>query len=149
MNIGNRPRKAFVITSVARSIREASAKQRSEDLALAPRARVPRLLLFALLGACGFVAAAAHADAPTFTIEFHDGKISPLRTEVPAKQQFRIEFDNTGSTAAEFESHELHKEKVLPPKSRSFLVFQPLDPGEYGFFDDFHPGRPKPVLVAK
>lgn len=108
-----------------------------------------RLLPFALLGVCGFVAASARADAPTFTIEFHDGKISPLRIEIPAKQQFRLEFNNTGSTAAEFESHELHKEKVLAPKSHSFLVFHPLDPGEYTFFDDFHPGGPKPVLVVK
>jgi hypothetical protein len=108
-----------------------------------------RLLPFALLGVCGFVAAPARADAPTFTIEFHDGKISPLRIEIPAKQQFRLEFNNTGSTAAEFESHELHKEKVLAPKSHSFLVFHPLDPGEYTFFDDFHPGGPKPVLVVK
>jgi hypothetical protein len=135
MSIGNRPRKAFAPPSAA--------------FALAARARDPRLLLFALLGACGLVAAAARADAPTFTIEFHDGKISPLRIEVPAKQQFRLEFDNTGSTAAEFESHELHKEKVLPAKSRSFLVFHPLDPGEYGFFDDFHEDAPKGVLVAK
>jgi hypothetical protein len=122
MHIGNRPRKKFALT---------------------------RLMFFALLGACGFVAAPARADAPSFTIEFHDGKISPLRIEVPANQQFKIEFDNTGSTPAEFESHELHKEKVLAAKSRSFLVFHPLNPGEYSFFDDFHPGGPKPVIVAK
>jgi hypothetical protein len=120
MNIGDCPRKAFGLTP---------------------------FIPLALFAACGF-AAPAHADAPTFTIEFHDGKISPLRIEVPAKQKFKLEFDNTGSTAAEFESHDLHKEKVLAPKSRSFLVFHPLDPGEYVFFDDFHPGL-KPVLVAK
>jgi hypothetical protein len=106
-----------------------------------------RFMLLAVLAFCFFIGP-ARADAPTFTIEFHDGKISPLRIEVPAKQQFRLEFDNTGSTAAEFESHDLRKEKVLAPKSRSFLVFHPLDPGEYVFFDDFHPGL-KPVLVAK
>jgi hypothetical protein len=122
MNIGTQSRKASVLT---------------------------HLLPFALLGVCGFVAAPARADAPTFTIEFHDGKISPLRIEIPAKQQFRLEFNNTGSTASEFESHELHKEKVLAPKSHSFLVFHPLEPGEYTFFDDFHPGGPKPVLVVK
>jgi hypothetical protein len=107
------------------------------------------VLASALLGACGLVMAPARADAPTFAIEFHDGKISPLRIEVPAKQGFRIEFHNTGSTAAEFESHELHKEKVLAAKSTSRLVFHPLDPGEYTFFDDFHPGTPRGVLIAK
>jgi hypothetical protein len=111
-------------------------------------ARVSRLMLLALLAAAP--AAPARADTPTFTIEFHDGKISPMRTEVPANQQFKIEFNNTGSTASEFESHSLHKEKVLAPNSRSVLVFHPLKPGEYTFFDDFHPASgPKPVLVAK
>lgn len=112
------------------------------------RARMYRRILFALLGAA--LAAPAYADTPTFTIEFHDGKISPSRTEVPANQQFKIEFHNTGATASEFESHKLHKEQVLAPNSRSVLVFQPLKPGEYTYFDDFHPSSgPKPVLEAK
>jgi Cupredoxin-like domain len=114
----------------------------------APSARMVRLMLLALLGTA--FAAPAYADMPTFTIEFHDGKISPPRTEVPANQQFKIELRNTGATAAEFESHKLHKEQVLAPKSRSVLVFQPLKPGEYAYFDDFHPSSgPKPVLEAK
>jgi hypothetical protein len=105
-------------------------------------------MILALLGAV--LAVPAYADTPTFTIEFHDGKITPQRTEVPANQQFKIEFHNTGATAAEFESHKLHKEHVLAPKSRSVLVFQPLKPGEYTYFDDFHPSSgPKPVLEAK
>jgi hypothetical protein len=107
-----------------------------------------RWMLFALLGVS--IVVPAYADTPTFKIEFHDGKISPLRTEVPAHQEFKVEFDNTGSTAAEFESHVLHKEKVLAANSRSVLVFRPLSPGEYAFFDDFHPSSgPEPVLVAK
>ncbi|MGH6818418.1 MAG: cupredoxin domain-containing protein [Methylovirgula sp.] len=110
--------------------------------------RMRRRMCFALLGAA--LATPAYAGTPTFTIEFHDGKISPLRTEVPANQQFKIELHNTGATASEFESHKLHKEQVLAPHSRSVLVFQPLKPGEYTYFDDFHPSRgPKPVLEAK
>jgi len=88
-------------------------------------------------------------DEPTFTIEFHDGKVEPLRLEVPANQRFKIELRNTGVTPAEFESNELRKEKVLAPNSSSVLVFHTLDPGEYEFFDDFHPDAPKAVLVAK
>jgi hypothetical protein len=43
----------------------------------------------------------------------------------------------------------LRKEKVLAPKTTSILVFRTLDPGEYPFFDDFHPDAPKAVLIAK
>jgi Cupredoxin-like domain len=43
----------------------------------------------------------------------------------------------------------LRKEKVLAPKTTSILVFRTLDPGEYPFFDDFHPDAPQAVLIAK
>ena len=58
-------------------------------------------------------------------------------------------WSTAGDTPAEFESNELRKEKVLAPKTTSILVFRTLDPGEYPFFDDFHPDAPKAVLVAK
>jgi Cupredoxin-like domain len=56
---------------------------------------------------------------------------------------------SSGDTPAEFESNELRKEKVLAPKTTSILVFRTLDPGEYPFFDDFHPDAPQAVLIAK
>jgi hypothetical protein len=88
-------------------------------------------------------------DMPVFSIEFKDGVITPLRLEVPARRAFKMELRNTGNTPAEFESIELHREKVLAPQSTSFIVFRTLDPGEYKFFDDFHPNAPQAVLVAK
>ncbi|MGB8277083.1 MAG: cupredoxin domain-containing protein [Methylovirgula sp.] len=110
--------------------------------------------MFALasLSAPAPVLAAAADDTPTFSIEFHDGKITPLRLEVPANKRFRIELHNTGVTAAEFESSELHLEKVLAPNNPSpapVLVIRSLDPGQYIFFDDLHPDAPKILLVAK
>lgn len=92
----------------------------------------------------------SHAEEmPVFSIEFKDGAITPLRLEVPAGRAFKIVLHNTGSTPAEFESIELHREKVLAAQSTSFVVFRTLDPGEYKFFDDFHPDAPQAVLVAK
>jgi hypothetical protein len=88
------------------------------------------------------------ADEPTFTIEFKDGTVTPTRVEVPAKTRFRLELKNSGKTAAEFESNELKKEKVLAPGATSSLIIRTLDPGEYMFFDDFHQ-QAKGVLVAK
>jgi hypothetical protein len=105
--------------------------------------------------ACGaiflpaFLAPALAEEEPTFAIEFHDGKVDPARLEVPANRRFKIELRNTGDTPAEFESGELRKEKVLAPNSTAVLVIKTLDPGEYSFFDDFHPDAPKAVLVAK
>ncbi|GAC1334200.1 MAG: cupredoxin domain-containing protein [Beijerinckiaceae bacterium] len=88
------------------------------------------------------------ADEPTFSLEFKDGTLSPQRLEVPAKTRFRLELKNNGTTPAEFESDELKKEKVLAPGSTSSLIFRSLDPGEYPFFDDFHP-KARGALIAK
>jgi hypothetical protein len=100
------------------------------------RKRERRLVMsraFALLLAAAALAVHAtkgHAEEmPVFNIEFKDGVITPLRLEVPARRAFKIELHNTGSTPAEFESTELHREKVLAPQSTSFIVFRTLDPG--------------------
>ncbi len=89
------------------------------------------------------------ADEPTFAIEFNDGVMTPSRIEVPANTRFKINLTNKGKTPAEFESNELRLEKVLAAGSSSTLVIRTLDPGEYKFFDDFHPEAPQAVLVAK
>lgn len=89
------------------------------------------------------------AEEPTFRIEFDNGRIAPRRLEVPARTRIRLQLVNNGDTPAEFESVELRKETVLAPKSQSVMVIRTLDPGTYSFFDDFHPGAPPAVLVAK
>jgi hypothetical protein len=95
------------------------------------------------------VATVAHAeDLPTFKLEMTDGKLNPARIEVPAGKRIKIEVRNTGKGAAEFESVQLRKEKVLAPGADSFVVIAPLDPGEYKFFDDFHQ-QAQGVIVAK
>mgnify|MGYP006274252153 CR=1 FL=1 len=86
---------------------------------------------------------------PTFRIEFRDGDVSPREINVPANTRIRLELVNVGKTPAEFESHELKKEKVLAPKTTSVLVIRTLAPGRYQFFDDFHPGQSSAVLIAK
>jgi plastocyanin len=95
------------------------------------------------------VATAFAADILTFRLEMQDGKFNPARIEVPAGQRIKIEIHNVGKSAAEFESVELRKEKVLAPGAQSFVVIAPLRPGEYKFFDDFHLNMPQGVIVAK
>ncbi len=88
-------------------------------------------------------------DPPVFRIEIKDGTITPMRLEVPANQTIKLKVVNSGSTPAEFESKELRKEKVLAPGTTSAIIIRNLDPGEYQFFDEFHPEAGNAVLVAK
>ncbi|HWX01353.1 cupredoxin domain-containing protein [Collimonas sp.] len=103
-----------------------------------------------LFGICLFFAAAVSmaADLPTFKLEMKDGVLNPARIEVPAGKKIKIEIINAGKSAAEFESVQLRKEKVLAPGAESFVVIAPLSPGEYKFFDDFH-ATAQGVIVAK
>lgn len=87
-------------------------------------------------------------DAVTVKLEMADGKLTPARIEVPAGKRIRIEVRNTGKGAAEFESVQLRKEKVLAPGAESVVVVAPQSPGEYKFFDDFHQAA-QGVIVVK
>jgi Cupredoxin-like domain len=113
---------------------------------MAARISLLSALLVALITAAAVPSRAE--DMPTFRIEMKDGTISPLRIEAPANKPFKLELHNTGKTPSEFESVELNREKVLAPQSQSFIVFRKLSPGEYTFFDDFHP-EAKALLVVK
>ena len=109
-----------------------------------------RAVLFAAFAGLIVTAASVRAeDLPTFKVEMKDGVITPLRLEVPADKPFKIEIHNTGTTPAEFESLELRKEKVVAPGAVSFVVIKRVSPGEYKFFDDFHPNAPQVTVVAK
>jgi len=101
------------------------------------------------VGACLLATVAVADESPTFVIDLKDGTIAPSTLEVPANSPLRLELRNSGSGPAEFESIELRKEKVLAPGATSFVVIRRLDPGEYRFFDDFHPDMPPATVVAK
>lgn len=111
--------------------------------------RRPICALVAIAASAFLLTGIAYAEDPVFRIEFKDGVVMPRRLEVPAKRRFVLELHNLGKSPAEFESRELRKEKVLAPGATSTLAIRTLDPGEYDFFDDFHPEAPPAVLVAK
>ena len=108
-----------------------------------------RRLIHPLLLAAALYAGAAHADLPTYTLVAKDGQLQPSTLAVPAGVRFKIVIRNEGSEPIEFESLQLRKEKVLAPGARSFVVIAPLKPGEYDFFDEFHPDTSKGRIVAQ
>jgi hypothetical protein len=45
---------------------------------------------------------------------------------------------NLNTIVTEFESSDLHVEKIVPVGSEAVVYVRPLQPGRYNFFDDFH-----------
>ena len=88
-------------------------------------------------------------DMPTFHLLMKDGRLFPETLEVPANTRFRLTVKNEGPGAAEFESLELRKELVLAPGVSRNLVFNPMKPGSYKFFDEFHQETAQGRIVAK
>lgn len=102
-----------------------------------------------VLAVLGWFGASQAQDIPTFNLVIRDGHFIPASLDVPANAKFRLLIKNEGPGAEEFESVELRKEKVLAPGASSFLIFQPLKPGTYPFFGDFHPQTAQGKLIAK
>ena len=88
-------------------------------------------------------------DMSTFKLLMKDGRLYPETLEVPAMTRFRLEVKNAGPGAAEFESLELKKELVLAPGVTRNLVFYPMKPGIYKFFDEFHLETGQGRIIAK
>ena len=101
------------------------------------------LLLAALPGI------ALAAPLPSHELEIRDGHFTPASLHVAAGQRFKIIVHNRGQGPVEFESTPLRIEKLLSPGVSPFVVFQPLKPGSYGFFDEFHPELPPGVIEAR
>ena len=91
---------------------------------------------------------AAAAD-PEFTIVIKDHVFTPSEVKVPAGTKVKLVVDNQDATAEEFESKDLKREKVIPPRSKGTFVIGPLKPGRYKFVGEFHEKTAQGVVIAE
>ncbi|MEP7062683.1 MAG: cupredoxin domain-containing protein [Betaproteobacteria bacterium] len=101
------------------------------------------------LALAAFAPAAMADDVVKFTLVARDGFFRPPNLDVPAGKRIKIEIVNDGRTPIEFESLPLKVEKVLAPGATSSVVINPLKPGEYPFFDEFHPNTSRGLIIAR
>jgi len=101
------------------------------------------LFMFALLSA---LALAADLE---YRLTIRDHRFEPAELRVPAGKKIKLIIDNQDGSAEEFESHELNREKVIPPKSKASVFIGPLSPGRYPFIGEFHSDTAKGVLIAE
>ena len=99
--------------------------------------RPPPLLACALLGM--LLASAAAAEDATASLTIRNHQFEPAELAVPAGQKIVLQITNADPNPAEFESSELHREKVVTGGQQITVFIGPLRPGSYEFFDDFNP----------
>jgi hypothetical protein len=103
--------------------------------------RVSRWLLPALLLGAGFTVAGGPVkadDAVELSITMKDRVFDPAELHAPPGKQIVIHVKNLNSIVTEFESSDLHFEKILPVGKEGVVYVRPQQPGRYNFFDDFH-----------
>ena len=82
-------------------------------------------------------------------LRFEHGNFAPALLTVPANKPFKVKVTNESGAAIEFESFELHRERVVPPGETITVHMPSLAPGNYQFFDDFHHEVPKGLIVSQ
>ena len=88
------------------------------------------------------------ADDPC-QLRFHAGTVEPASLTLPANTPVKLQVTNSGDAAVEFESFELHRERVVQPGQTITVYLPALPPGTYPFFDDFSHGAVKGEIVSR
>ena len=91
----------------------------------------------------------AWAEDASATLTIKDHKFDPAILEVPAGAKIKLLVRNQDSTAEEFDSYALNREKVIPAGGEGIVFIGPLDPGTYEFMGEFHADTAQGKVVAK
>lgn len=109
----------------------------------------PFVLLLALVPVLVPLGPLSAADAPSFNIVIKDHRFIPSELRLPAGKRVELVVDNQDATPEEFESHDLKREKIIPPKSKASIWVGPLSAGEYGFVGEFNEATAQGKLIVE
>lgn len=77
-------------------------------------------------------------DTTSLSIVLKDHQFEPAELHAPAGRPIAIHVKNLNTIVSEFESSDLHFEKIVPVGTEAVVYVRPLQPGRYNFYDDFH-----------
>ena len=77
-------------------------------------------------------------DTVSLSLTLKNHQFDPAELHAPPGKQIAIHVKNLNDIVSEFESGDLHFEKIVPVGSEVTVYVRPLQPGRYNFYDDFH-----------
>lgn len=107
-----------------------------------------RSIAFALFSVSVLASSALAAD-PEVLLVIKNHKFEPAELKVPAGQRVKLVVHNQDGTPEEFESHDLNREKIVPPGAKVTIFIGPLKPGRYAFVGEYHEASAKGIVVAE
>lgn len=75
-------------------------------------------------------------------------RFNPDIIHVPKGKKIRLVVHNQDNTVEEFESNDLHREKIIMPNDSINIILAPLAPGKYEFFGDFNQETAQGALIV-
>jgi cupredoxin-like protein len=108
---------------------------------------ISRVAGIVAIAAAGFALEVAAEDSYGLTIKNH--KFIPDTLEIPANARVKLVVKNEDATPEEFDSDNLHREKVVPAGAEAIIFIGPLKPGTYEFKGEYHEDTAKGRVVAK
>jgi plastocyanin len=77
-------------------------------------------------------------DAVAVSIAIKNQQFDPAELHAPPGRTIAIHVKNLNPIVSEFESSDLHFEKIVPAGAEAVVYVRPQQPGRYNFYDDFH-----------
>ena len=109
-------------------------------------------LLFSFAGtviSASLLVTGAYAAEAELLLVIKNHRFEPVELKVPAGQRVKLIVHNQDSTAEEFESHDLNREKIVPPGAKASIFIGPLKPGRYTFTGEYNEATAKGVVIAE
>jgi len=95
------------------------------------------------------IAKAADSEVVEMQLTLSNHTFDPQSLTVPSGKKIKLTIVNKDASAAEFESEDLRREKIIPANGQIYVYIGPLDAGTYGYFDDFHRSTTTGIIVAQ
>jgi plastocyanin len=103
--------------------------------------------LFALVTLFG--AGAARADEPEIALVIKNHRFEPAEIKIAAGVKVKLVVHNQDSSAEEFESATLRREKLVPAGQKVVIYIGPLKAGTYPFIGEFNQATAQGRVVAE
>lgn len=107
-----------------------------------------RLSVWLMAALVTVLALSQPAMAGDYVLTIQGHKFTPDTLKIPADTKVRIVIRNQDVTPEEFDSDDLHREKLIPGSSEAVVFIGPLAPGSYTFKGEFNPATAKGQIVV-
>jgi hypothetical protein len=111
-----------------------------------------RRSFFALSAGAVLLAASGvpvQAQEQSFPLTIKNHQFEPAEFEVPANTKVKLVIKNEDPTPEEFDSSQLHREKVIPAGKEVSVVVGPLKPGRYEFAGEYNQKTARGAIIVK